>query len=91
MSVGSFIWTHIRNLVEQPGASQEGQEVARLAAQVTLNNKFNTNGFQASRNYRMAQYSDAVSVSLMVTCLLIFYLCSASHNPILISFIYSPS
>ncbi|XP_045119855.1 uncharacterized protein LOC123509550 isoform X2 [Portunus trituberculatus] len=58
--VGSFIWTHVHNLAEQPAASQEGQDLARLAAQLTLNNKFNTNPFQASRNYRLAQFSEAM-------------------------------
>ena len=61
-AVGSFIWTHVHNLAEQPGANQEEREVARLAAQLTLNNKFNSNPFQASRNYRLAQFSEAVSV-----------------------------
>ncbi|MPC41967.1 Apolipophorin [Portunus trituberculatus] len=44
----------------KPAASQEGQDLARLAAQLTLNNKFNTNPFQASRNYRLAQFSEAM-------------------------------
>ncbi|XP_050735458.1 uncharacterized protein LOC127007955 [Eriocheir sinensis] len=64
--VGSFIWTHVRNLADQPGASQGEQEVARLAAQLTLDNKFNTNGFQASKNYRLAQFSDTLGVGGIV-------------------------
>ena len=66
-TVGSFIWTHVHNLAEQPAASQEGQHLARLAAQLTLNNKFNTNPFQASRNYRLAQFSEVVSVYVYVS------------------------
>ncbi|KAK8394999.1 hypothetical protein O3P69_006037 [Scylla paramamosain] len=70
--VGSFIWTHVHNLAEQPAANQEGQQLARLAAQLTLNNKFNTNPFQASRNYRLAQFSEAMGFGGIVDGNIVF-------------------
>ncbi|ROT72584.1 hypothetical protein C7M84_009025 [Penaeus vannamei] len=56
-AVGSFIWTHVRNLAEQPGPGSSEQELSKLAAQHALNAKFNTNAFRSSRNYRYAQFS----------------------------------
>ncbi|KAK4291912.1 hypothetical protein Pmani_035288 [Petrolisthes manimaculis] len=60
--VGSYIYTHLLNLVEQPG--QGGLELSGLAAGATvgLNDKFNTNTFRSSRAYRTARFSKTAGV-----------------------------
>ncbi|XP_042889118.1 uncharacterized protein LOC122264331 isoform X2 [Penaeus japonicus] len=70
--VGSFIWTHVRNLAEQPGPSSAEQELAKLASQHTLNSKFNTNAFRTSRNYRYAQFSEIFNIGGSVDSDVIF-------------------
>ncbi|XP_063594731.1 uncharacterized protein LOC134771671 [Penaeus indicus] len=70
--VGSFIWTHVRNLAEQPGPGSSEQELAKLAAQHTLNSKFNTNAFRSSRNYRYAQFSQLINIGGSVDSDVIF-------------------
>ncbi|XP_064081934.1 uncharacterized protein LOC135198290 [Macrobrachium nipponense] len=59
--VGSYIWTHIQNLVGQPSSSYYNRELSRLAAHHSLHAKFSTNGFRTSRNYRYARFSDIVN------------------------------
>nr|XP_027214984.1 uncharacterized protein LOC113807877 [Penaeus vannamei] len=59
--VGSFIWTHVRNLAEEPGVSEYDQELAKLASHPTLNSKFNTNPLRSSRNYRYAHFSEILN------------------------------
>ncbi|XP_071541836.1 uncharacterized protein [Panulirus ornatus] len=60
--VGSYIWTHVRNLARQPGASEQSRQLAKLAAQLTLQDKFNINGFRSSRNYHYGHYSETVNL-----------------------------
>lgn len=60
LAVGSFLWTHVRNLAEEPGVSEYDQELARLASHPTLNSKFNTNPLRSSRNYRYSHFSEIV-------------------------------
>ncbi|XP_069195725.1 uncharacterized protein [Procambarus clarkii] len=55
--VGSYIWTHMCNLAEQPGISQHSRQLTKLVAQHSLQDKFNTNPLRSSRNYRYAHYS----------------------------------
>ncbi|KAK8729258.1 hypothetical protein OTU49_008718 [Cherax quadricarinatus] len=61
--VGSYIWTHIRNLAEQPGISEHNRWLAKLMAQHTLQDKFNTNAFRSSRNYRYTHFSEMLNVA----------------------------
>ncbi|KAK7085189.1 hypothetical protein SK128_008227, partial [Halocaridina rubra] len=70
--VGSYIWTHILNLVEQPAASSFHQELSRLAAHHTLQAKFSTNAFRSSRNYRYAHFTELTNMGGSVESNVIF-------------------
>ncbi|XP_042216922.1 uncharacterized protein LOC121862668 [Homarus americanus] len=60
--VASYIWTHVRNLVEHPGPSDYDRELAKLASQHTLPAKFNANAFYTSHNYRYTQFIETVNL-----------------------------
>ncbi|XP_066981093.1 uncharacterized protein [Macrobrachium rosenbergii] len=60
--VGSYIWTHIQNLVGQPSSSYYNRELSRLAAHHSLQAKFSTNAFRTSRNYRYARFNEIMNI-----------------------------
>ncbi|XP_069196040.1 uncharacterized protein [Procambarus clarkii] len=70
--VGSYIWTHVHNLVENPGPSDYDQRLAKLAAQHTLPDKFSINTFRSSQNYRYAQFSETLNLGGSVASDVIF-------------------
>ncbi|KAK7076908.1 hypothetical protein SK128_015888 [Halocaridina rubra] len=70
--VGSFIFTHVRNLAEKPDRNTESREISQLAHHHTLQAKFDTNAFRSSRNYRAAQYSQMLNLGASVESDFIF-------------------
>ncbi|KAG7172098.1 Apolipophorins-like 1, partial [Homarus americanus] len=50
------------NLAEQPDNSEHSKQLAKLMAQHNLHDKFNTNAFRTSRNYRYAQFSEMLNL-----------------------------
>ncbi|XP_069955767.1 uncharacterized protein [Cherax quadricarinatus] len=60
--VGSYIWTHVHNLVENPSPSDYDRQLAKLAAQHTLPTKFSINTFRSSQNYQYAQFSEILNL-----------------------------
>ncbi|KAK8394732.1 hypothetical protein O3P69_005901 [Scylla paramamosain] len=60
--VYSFIWTHVKNLVDKPGPSKHDQELSKLARQHTLPNKFNNDAFRTSGNFRYTHFSESMNL-----------------------------
>ncbi|XP_076069599.1 uncharacterized protein LOC143041518 [Oratosquilla oratoria] len=56
--VGSYIWTHVRNLARS--SSVEREPVSVLANHHYLLNKFDTNSFKQSKNYHSSFHSDTM-------------------------------
>ncbi|XP_076069601.1 uncharacterized protein LOC143041519 isoform X2 [Oratosquilla oratoria] len=56
--VGSYIWTHVRNLARS--SSAERDSVSVLANHHYLLNKFDTNSFKHSKNYHSSFHSDTM-------------------------------
>ncbi|XP_076069598.1 uncharacterized protein LOC143041517 [Oratosquilla oratoria] len=56
--VGSYIWTHVRNLARSSSAERE--PVSVLANHHYLLNKFDTNSFKQSKNYHSSFHSDTM-------------------------------
>ncbi|XP_050735467.1 uncharacterized protein LOC127007963, partial [Eriocheir sinensis] len=60
--VYSFIWTHMKNLAEQPGPSQHDQTLSKLARQHSLPHKFNNDAFHSSGHHRYAAFSELLNL-----------------------------
>lgn len=72
--VGSYIWSHVNNLIEHPGPSEYEQEMSQLARQYLLPLRFSaaTEDFRTSRNHRYSQFSQLLNVGGSVDASMIF-------------------
>ncbi|MPC16708.1 Apolipophorin [Portunus trituberculatus] len=70
--VYSFIWTHVKNLVDKPGPSKHDQELSKLARQHTLPNKFNNDAFRTSGNFRYTHFSESMNLGGSVDANVVF-------------------
>ncbi|KAK4291911.1 hypothetical protein Pmani_035287 [Petrolisthes manimaculis] len=62
--VGSYIWSHVNSLIDEPGPSEYEQTMAQLARHYLLPLRFSApvEDFRTSRNHRFSQFSQLLNL-----------------------------
>ncbi|CAL4061027.1 unnamed protein product [Meganyctiphanes norvegica] len=56
--VGSFIWTHVNNLVHSAKVGIDSEKLSKFASAYHLKDKWDTNAWKSSRNYRVDRFNE---------------------------------